>query len=124
VPPGVRRAGSDRHDIAGSRGPLLAADPEAGRAREDLEALHLMGMEMCRDEPSGREHVLDAKELSVRLLRGGEEDEALSRDRVLDRLAGSRHVQVIPDWRSPDSHKCAPGPMEGARGVTPSIRAS
>ena len=96
----MRRAGSDRHDVTWSGRPFLAVDPEAGRARDDFEALDLLRMQVrCRNKAALPEHVLDAEECSVRFLTGDEERHALARDRILDRLAGSCHVHFVPDRR-------------------------
>ena len=52
---------------------------------------------MCElgDEAAGCEHELDAQELTVGVVRGLEEGQPLSGDRVLERLPGTCHAALL-----------------------------
>jgi len=93
VPEPVRGAGRHGDALAGAGNALLAADLEADRAREHLEALLLPRVDVCRRDEPIRLHVgLDHDGVPAGLLRRLSKDDALAGDGVLDALSCTDHL--------------------------------
>ena len=95
VPELVWRAGGNGDALAGAGDELLAADPEADAAAEDLETLLLARVDMGgRDEAVRLHEGLDHDGLAVRLAACLPEDDALAGDGVVDRVSCVNHVDA------------------------------
>ena len=79
----------------GPRDERAQPEPEAHRARDDLEALGLDRMHVRdRDLAAGAQREVEREQLAAGAGGGVREREALAGDRVLERLAGSDHAQA------------------------------
>jgi len=90
---GVDDAGLDVDHVTGAGLDRAPADAEAHAALEDREALALHGMDVGDRHGAARcEGELEGEQLAAGAGRRVGEGEALARDGVLERLAGSGHA--------------------------------
>jgi ketosteroid isomerase-like protein len=118
VPERVACARGDLDRLARAEDPLGAFDGERGMPREDLEVLVLAGMDVLdASEAAWREGSFGSKQLPVGIGAADQERKMLTRHRVLDHLARTRHEQRLLPWpaRSPLSNLTQGTPQAARR---------
>ena len=92
----MRRPRLDDRDLAASELALLLAGLDAERPLDDREALALRRMDVSGSDEAVRLHrALDDDRLAVGVRRCGPEGDALSRDRIVNRVAGADHLYLL-----------------------------
>ena len=96
VPEPMRRPRLDEHGLVGAGLELLPVELHADSPGDDLELLALERVDVRgRDDAARPDEHLDLDRLAARLARGLVEDDALSGDGVLDRVACVNHLVLL-----------------------------